>query len=155
MLNLDDPRDVGKIRESLRRLSATGVSLPPAVVAGASINALGVVRSLSAEKIPVVWLTSNPHSFVNHSRHHSCLIACKDVFYDAFVPALCELGPLFERQPVLFLTHDFQVERVSENREILCDYYRFNMPVKQTVSKLLTKDGFYELAQQSHFTVPT
>jgi D-aspartate ligase len=153
MLSLDNPQDAPRISEKLGRLSAAGVWLPPAVVAGTSINALGVVRALGAEKIPVIWLTSNPQSFVNYSRFSSCNIACKDAFSDGFIPALLKLGTLLPRKTVLFVTHDLQVEAMSACRDALSEYYLFLLPEPQTIGAMIDKGRFHDLARKSNLHV--
>jgi D-aspartate ligase len=153
MLSLDNPRDAPRIRERLRRLNATGVSLPPAVVAGTSINALGVVRALGAEGIPVIWLTSNPQSFVTYSRFSSCNIACKDAFHDDFVPAMLKLGKLLQSKAVLFVTHDLQVEAVSTRRQDLMENYLFLLPEHETIKAMINKKMFHDIASESDLRV--
>jgi D-aspartate ligase len=153
MLSLDNPQDVPRIHERLTRLNATGVSLPPAVVVGTSINALGVVRALGAERIPVIWLTSNPQSFVNYSRFSSCNIACKDAFHEGFIPALLKLGKLLQSKAVLFMTHDLQVEAASTRRQDLKDNYCFLLPEHRTIEAMINKKMFQDIAGKSDLRV--
>lgn len=147
-------QDTSALEERVRALESANQGRPLAVVAGTSINALGVVRSLGIQGIPAVWLTSNPHSFVNASRYASCLVTCEDVFYDGFVPALLKLAPSFSTPPVLFLTHDFQVKKASEAKDALSEHYRFDLPAREVVDSMLSKSGFARLALESSLPVP-
>ena len=151
MLSLNRAEDIPKIK---LRVSQLVTEPPPAVVVGDSINALGVVRSLGKEGIKVVWLTSNPHSFVNSSKYSSLNIACNDVYYEGLLPALVRLGSLFQVRPVLFLTHDFQVKYVSADRESLTQYYQFNLIPDDLVGQLISKSGFFELAKKMNLLTP-
>ncbi len=151
---LESPRDLARIRERLDALVERCEGRPLAVVAGTSINALGVVRSLGGAGIPAVWLTSNPYSFVNRSRFASCVIACRDVIYEGLLPALMTLGRACTVRPVLFLTNDFQVKQVSDARDELGHYYSFALPEKPLVDAMLSKTGFWNLAEQHGLGVP-
>ena len=152
MLSLHDPEQFVELK---KRLSAMPFQSPPAVVVGDSINALGVVRSLGKERIPVVWLTSNPHSFVNWSRFSWLNVSCNDVYYDGLTPTLIRLGSIFPTRPVMFLTHDFQVKQVSSSHDQLSPYYQFHLPPDLLVGQLLSKFGFFELAQQLNVPIPS
>ena len=152
MLSLHDPEQLFELK---KRLSAKPFLSPPAVVVGDSINALGVVRSLGKEGIPVVWLTSNPHSFVNWSRFSWLNVSCNDVYYDGLIPALMSLGSIFPTRPVIFLTHDFQVKQVSLSHDQLAPYYQFHLPPDLLVGQLISKLGFFELAQKVNLPIPS
>ena len=151
MLNLNRTEHTSLIKKSLSRL---GIGVPPAVVVGDSINALGVVRSLGKEGIPVVWLTSNPNSFVNASKYSCLMVSCHDVYYAGLNSALLTLGSLFHDRPVLFLTHDFQVKEVSAQRKTLSRFYQFHLSNDLVVTQLLSKSGFYELAKRTNLLTP-
>jgi len=138
----------------LRNLSHHHGGRSLAVVVGGSVNALGVIRSLGRDNIPVVCLTPDPNGLAGRSRFTGCVVACPEAYSPGLVPALLELGPYFEYPPVLFLTHDFQVQHVSRARLELQPHYRFDLPPSDLVDDLLSKTGFFHLARRSGLPVP-
>ena len=154
MLRLADTQSHSQIVQRLKVLEAASGGRPLVVLAGTSINALGVARSLGSEGIKVVWLTSNSNAVAHHSRFASCTIVCDDIFYEGFVPALLRLGPAFTKRPALFLTHDFQVKCVSEAREQLLGYYQFDFPARPVVNDMVSKAGFFRLGSACGLALP-
>ncbi|PMS31156.1 carboxylate--amine ligase [Paraburkholderia rhynchosiae] len=64
------------------------------------------------------------------------------------------LGKKFSQPPVLILTDEDAVHAVSENREVLSRWFRFRLPVGDTVEMLSSKARFHDFATKHHFPVP-
>lgn len=139
---------------SMRRSSAQAFATP-AVVLGAGVNGMGVVRSLGRHRVPVWLVDNNPRAPEMHTRYGRKLTA-PAMEGPLLIDRLVELG---ERRfsglrPVLFLTQEDSVRTVSEARDVVMPYYRLKLPDRRTLSDLMHKDGFYRRAQASGSPVP-
>lgn len=150
-LDLKSHRDVLKYR--LQTLF-NKAGLPPALVVGDSINALGVARSLAKERVPVILLSASPQSFVYASRAVAIGLTCTDIDSQILIAYLEDIGSLFPHKPVLFLTHDYQVLNVSLARDSLVRMYLFQLPDHGLISALISKTRFYSLATKYGLRVP-
>jgi D-aspartate ligase len=125
----------------------------PAVVVEGTLNALGVVRSLSRGRMPIYLLDNRATCPANWSRF------CRYVRVPALegrplVDALAELGRRLGCRPVLILTGDQSVNTVSEYRELLEPLYRISLPSAEIVQALADKTEFQKLAEREGFIVP-
>ncbi|WP_178392108.1 carboxylate--amine ligase [Burkholderia sp. SRS-W-2-2016] len=122
------------------------------VIVGAELNGLGVARSLARAHVPVVAVDTRTRAgtWCRHVHAHQV----KSFVGKVFVDEMIELGKRFDRPPVLILTDEDAVHAVSENREALSHWFRFRLPVDDTVKMLSSKARFHEFAQQHHFRVP-
>lgn len=127
----------------------------PAVVLGAGINGLGVVRSLARAKVSVWLLDTDERQPEMHTR------AAKPVRVHALdgetlIEDLERLGkePFGDLRPVLFLTREATVKTVSQYRDRLARFYRFTLPPVDMVTALQHKSGFQRLAEQHGAPIP-
>lgn len=127
----------------------------PAVVLGAGVNGLGVVRSLARAGVPVYLADSNLGAAEARTRYGHKL-PMPAMHGTELVAKLESLGASVfrEQRPVLILTQEESVRTVSEHRARIQPYYRFGMPPAPVMNALLTKDGFHELAQRARAPVP-
>ncbi|MFL9961633.1 carboxylate--amine ligase [Paraburkholderia sediminicola] len=133
--------------------SAYGTDQMVGVVVGAELNGLGVARSLARAHVPVIAVdtkTVRAGMWCRHVRGHFVRSFVGKVFADEMI----ELGKKFSTPPVLILTDEDAVHAVSENREVLSDWYRFRLPEDDTVKMLSSKARFHEFAQSHQFPVP-
>ena len=119
---------------------------PSAVVVGAGLNALGVIRSLAVENIPVTVVADEPGPALR-SR-----FARASRFGGDLVQHLISL-PGSDR-PALFLTQEAAVTRVSAERDRLSARYRFLLADRDLLAALMSKSGFQDLAAKHGFPVP-
>jgi predicted ATP-grasp superfamily ATP-dependent carboligase len=126
----------------------------PAVVVGGTLNALGVVRSLSlAERMPIYLLETTRLCSAACSRFVKFVrISAQDG--PDLVKDLIALGRQLGSRPVLILTSDSTVNCVSEARGELEPLYRISLPSAEMVRVLGDKVLFQELAEREGFTVP-
>ena len=127
---------------------------PPAVVVGLSITGLGIVRSLAKSGINVIGVDTGFNKPSSHTKYCK-KVTCADIdSEDKLLEALILISKKAEVKPVLFLSTDMSVLIASENREILEDYYLFNLPTKSTVQTFMHKTLFAEFARRNSFHIP-
>lgn len=125
-----------------------------AVVIGVQhVTALNTVWSLAQMDVPVLGITSHPTSPIARTRKCK-MVHCPDVNSDALIDTLVDLGPSFDGKAVLFPCSDDQVSVISEKRELLAPYYRFNLPSKEVVRMLLRKTEFASYARLHGYPIP-
>lgn len=77
---------------------------------------------------------------------------------DADAPGLLdrmlEFGHTCDNRPVIFYEADWSLQLVSEHRETLGEVFRFVVPERADVERLLSKARFRELAEQVGLPVP-
>lgn len=127
----------------------------PAIVVGAGINGLGVVRSLAERHIPAIVLDADEQQPAMKSRtaRHFKLPTMAGI---GFIHALIDLAKRrFEGQrPVLLLTQEHTVKLVSDYRDLLSTHFRFTLPQADVLQQLMHKESFHRYALQSEFPVP-
>lgn len=125
----------------------------PAVVVGGTLNALGVVRSLSAGRMPIHVLETTRHCAAAWSRHCR-FVRIPATEGEALVESLTSLAAELGCRSVLILTGDQSVDTVSAHRQRLEPLYHISLPSEQVVRTLADKTLFQALAQSAGFEVP-
>lgn len=125
----------------------------PAVVVGALLNGLGVVRSLAAAKVPTIVVDTSLRSAAMWSRGSKNHIV-KQMFGRPFVDGLSELQRKIGARPILILTDELAVDTVSEHRAELAPSYRFRLPSRAMVTTLGNKELFHRFAETHRLPVP-
>jgi predicted ATP-grasp superfamily ATP-dependent carboligase len=135
-------------------ISGRSLDGPPAVVVGIPVGGLGTVRSLARAGIEVIGVDSDLRQASARTKY--CRkIRCPDIGREEeLLDTLVRLGKESDRKPVLFLSSDTSVLIVSRNREVLRDYYSFNMPSKSVVEMLMDKTLFSEFASENGHLIP-
>ena len=125
----------------------------PAVVVGGSLNALGVIRSLSQAHMPLFVVESTRQAAACWSRY--CRFVATPTLKGApLVETLVELGRRLGSRPVLILTSDEAVDTVSSARSEVEPLYRISLPSADIVHALADKTKFQLLAEREGFRVP-
>lgn len=127
----------------------------PAVVLGAGVNGLGVVRSLAQSGVPVWLVDGDLHAPAMRTRYGRKLKA-PAMAGSSLVDWLVALGQcrFSKRRPVLFLTQEDSVRTVSEARDKLMPYYRLVLPEHRLLVELMHKEDFYRHARAAGSPVP-
>jgi D-aspartate ligase len=125
----------------------------PAVVVGGTLNALGVVRSLSRGKMPI-YLLETTRQCAGGWSSHSEYVAVAALGGRGLIDALIKLGRRLACRPVLILTSDESVSCVSERRQEIEPLFRISLPSREMVRALADKTLFQELAEREGFVVP-
>jgi predicted ATP-grasp superfamily ATP-dependent carboligase len=132
----------------------TMVDVLPAVVVGAQVNGLGVVRSLAAGRVPVITVDTALNRPAMWSRSSRRMVV-RELSGRSFVDSLLELQTRLGSRPVLILTDERAVTTVSEYRDELSAAYRFHLPSQGLVTTLDNKARFHEFAERHELPVPT
>lgn len=140
-------------RNSARALA--GAAPRGAVVIGAHVNGLGVVRSLAPLGVPVAVVSTRPFDIAHRSR---------DVAVSADLPGFHDepesLLELLEarakewRDFALFPTNDDAVTVLSRHHERLSRTFRPTVPSWDVMEPLVDKDRMHELATRVGLDVP-
>jgi predicted ATP-grasp superfamily ATP-dependent carboligase len=127
--------------------------MTPAVVVGADVNGLGVVRSLARKRVPTWLVDCRPADPTMRTRYAAKVVVAA-LGGAAVVDALIRLRARFEADPVLFLTREETVEAVSGALDRVAACYRISMPQAALMRQLTDKVGFQRLAQEHGFPIP-
>lgn len=127
----------------------------PAVVLGAGVNGLGVARSLARARVPV-WLLDSDAQRPEMRTRAAKPLKVSALQGEALIDNLVQLASAQFRdlRPVLFLTQEESVMTVSQHRERLVAHYRFSLPAREVVDRLLHKQGFQRIAEQLGAPIP-
>lgn len=125
----------------------------PAVVVGAKVNGLGVVRSLASAGVPVTVVNDNRRGAAIWSRWSKGHVV-DEIVGRPFVDALLKLQETMRSRPVLILTEELTVNTVSEHRDELSRCYRFRLPPPSMVVTLGNKELFQRFAETHALPVP-
>jgi D-aspartate ligase len=125
----------------------------PAVVVGGSLNALGVIRSLSQERMPLFVVETTRQAAACWSRYCR-FVPAPSLTGAPLVNTLVELGTRLGSRPVLILTSDEAVDTISAARSDIETLYRISLPSVEIVQALADKTKFQVLAEREGFRVP-
>lgn len=127
----------------------------PVVVVGGSLNALGVVRSLSRSPQPFSITVVETTRACPSAWSRLCRFApVKSLEGRPLIEALRALSTDPSNRPVLILTDDRAVQTVSDFRDEIVPLYRISLPSKEVVRCLLDKAAFQKFAEQNGLPVP-
>ncbi|MES1930687.1 putative ATP-grasp enzyme [Salinisphaera dokdonensis CL-ES53] len=127
----------------------------PAIVLGAGVNGLGVVRSLARAGVPVHLADPDMHSSGARTRY-AYKLRVPAVSGDALLAALDDWARsrFAGQRPVLVLTQEQTVRTISNARAHVSEHYRLSLPPTGVLDALVTKQGFYRLALDAQACVP-
>jgi len=125
----------------------------PAVVVGAGLNGLGIVRSLSQNNIPCHLIEANISDPTVRTRL-ATLHLVESISDQRLTNELLRISQNLDGRPVLFLTQEAGVRIVSESRKKLEGHYLFNLPQQSVVEELTTKSGFQLSAAKYDAPIP-
>ena len=131
-----------------------GIKDPFAIVIGLdTLNGIQTVRILARHNIPIIAIAKNP-------KHPFCLTnMCKQILFadtsrEEFIQVLNNIGPIFEKPPILFPCTDMNVYLISKNRETLMKHYHIKLPPHDIVDMLMNKTRLYKYAQANKLPIP-
>jgi D-aspartate ligase len=129
------------------------IDRPCAVVVGAALNGLGVVRSLARGGVPTIVVDTTYGRAAMWSRFARPLIVEK-LYGRKLVDGLMASQRGLDHRPVLLLADEMAVDTVSTHREELKRAYQFQIPPRDTVKALENKARFHEFAERHGLPVP-
>jgi len=122
-----------------------------AVIVGAGLNALGVIRSLA--KHSMLTLVTEKSALVSKSRYAKKIYVSSTV-NESIIDDLVTLAKQFTNKPTLYLTEEKTVEWVSLYRDRLSAHYMIDFSSHDLIAKLQSKSGFQTLAESNNSPVP-
>jgi len=126
---------------------------PCAVVVGAELNGLGVVRSLARGGVPTIAMDTTYGRAAMWSRFCRPVIVEK-LYGRKLVDGLMALQRGLDHRPALLLADEMAVHTVSTHRDELKRAYQFQIPSRETVKTLDNKARFHEFAERHGLPVP-
>src|SRR5437867_621570 len=126
-----------------------------AVVVGGDYQALGIVRSLGRQLIPVC-IIDDEHSIARFSRYTTHAVAVEDLRDERkTVETVLEIGRRLDLKGwVLYPTRDETVAAFSRHRSTLTEYFRVPTPEWETTQWIWDKRNTYRLANTLGIPTP-
>lgn len=128
-----------------------------ALILGAGINGLGLLRSLAREGIAMRIANASRYAPGMWSRYGR-KISLSSMEGRPLVEELLALAEVQHWQgksrPVLFFTNDRAVLTVSQYRDELKEAFRFRLPESPILKELMNKGGFQKLAEKANANIP-
>lgn len=123
---------------------------------GITANALGIVRSLGRRGIPVVYIDSDPGSFVRHSRYINRRLTCKKTndSESGFVSLLKDFAKRENRKMMIIPVGDEALLALSKHKDELEQFYHLPVPRYETAQKLVNKKRFYLMLKEMRLPHP-
>lgn len=118
-----------------------------AVVVGAGLNGLGIVRALGVHGVEVSVVDSNMKRPAMYSRFATRKLV-KSLSGGLFVDDLESLLQEYEQPPVLFITEEAPLMEVSRNRDRILDKCEILLPPHEILEKLMSKSGIDKLCEE-------
>ena len=126
-----------------------------AVVAGAHINGLGVIRGLAARGVPIAAVTTRPFDSAHHSRWVSETHRLPQ-FHDQpeSLVELLERNEARWRGWAVFPTNDDALTVLAKHHERLSRSYRLPLQPWEAAGPLVDKDRMHDLAEDVGLDLP-
>lgn len=129
-----------------------------AVILGADVNGLGIVRSLGKMGIRsfVVCAEKGKHDLAIFSKYcaSSYVPRKMKVCKSELICLLTEMAKVQVEKPVLYATSDYFVNFIVSNREKLKDHYLFNIPENEIVELVTNKSKINNFASNTGIHTP-
>lgn len=130
-------------------------SQPVAVVCDLHVTGMSMVRNLAMHGIPVIGIDCNPRRIGFFTRYGRKIVCPDPVSEQAGLrDFLCRIGEKMLNGGVLFPASDNFVLFISNHRDELSHFFRFALPARGVVEKLVSKRGLLEIAYQAGFPTP-
>ena len=126
---------------------------PAAIVIGANIGALSIIRSLGRRSIQTILLTTDNSDYAAKSRYCRT-VQCENFTENTILKKLQEIASSLDKKGVLFCTKDSTVLTVTAHRAELEELYHFVLPSFDVTTRLMSKQKFHEFATANGFAVP-
>lgn len=131
-----------------------GDNHPYAVLVGADdVRGLYAARSLSRHDVPLIGILKERWSPAGWSRLFGRILTA-DTDTTEVIDLLVELGPTFDRKPVLIPCFDTTVVLVARHRDRLDPWYHILQPDPWVVDMMMNKVNFYRYAIEHDLPIP-
>jgi predicted ATP-grasp superfamily ATP-dependent carboligase len=126
-----------------------------AVVVGAHVNGLGVIRALAAQRVPTVAISTRSFDVAHHSRwvreHHQLFELHQR---RESLAELLERNERHWRGFAVFPTNDDALTALAQHHDRLAGAYRLTVQPWETVADIVDKDRMHGLAKDAGLEVP-
>jgi predicted ATP-grasp superfamily ATP-dependent carboligase len=129
-------------------------SVCPAFVLGGGVNALGIIRSLGRQGIPVYLFSSGKKGLAHYSRYTRSITLSDPGSHQAIISDLFSQAQHFNDKPVLFYASDDYLEFVSKNREQLSGQFLFSIASRDSVECVSKKEKFGKFCAENNIEAP-
>ena len=116
-------------------------SNPVAVILGANLNGLGIMRNLGSRGIRTIAVDYRHYMIGLFSRYGEKQVCSKEKIIDT----LKSIGAQYRNNAILFPTGDEFLDLIMQYREDLAHYYHLPLPDNELLKKMLDKSEFYDL----------
>ena len=128
-------------------MSSSKYERPPAVVVALNnLNGLGTVRALGHMGIPVIAVVPRREVPAEHTKYCLRRIRLDLLDKESVMQAIVEIGRSLPAKSVIFPSGDFFLTVLSENRDVLEEYYYFPFAQAEKVRLISDKVAFYKFA---------
>jgi D-aspartate ligase len=141
------------VQTAARRTRRNENAMVPIVVIGDSINALGVMRGLARERMPIYLVCPTWRCAAAWSRHCR-VVRAANLTAESILQAITTISVQSGQRPVVLLGRDEDVIGISERRDDFASVCRVTLPSPETVSTLSDKALFQDFAEREGFPVP-
>jgi len=117
----------------------------PAVVFGTYETGLGVARALGKAGIHVHGMDVKKEIGFYSKFVHGQICPHPVKEEGRFIDHLVSFGKILDQKSVLFVTSDNFIPAISRNRDILQDYFQFNLPSAEILNNTVNKFNQYHL----------
>ena len=123
---------------------------------GGEMSALGVVRSLGRQGVPITLISEGHNPELESSRYIQKVVVEPEYLSDPDkgIELLRDLARQESSMPVIFPTADPDTLFLGRYLDKLEDCYKVISPPHELVEMLLDKGEFYEVAKQHDFPIP-
>jgi len=125
-----------------------------AFILGLQENGYGTLRSLAAEKVPIVGIYDNPLQSGRVSKHCKALYLGLDLPESQMCQALIGWRSTLADKPVLFATSDRFALFLARQREMLSPHFAFHWVPAEHLSLIIDKARMSGLCQQAGILSP-
>ena len=130
-------------------------TIPAVILQSSGPNAVGMVRGLARQGVPVIATDHSPNALAMNSRYPR-----KEILPDPlseserFVEELLALGRRVGSRPVLFATHDEAIAAIAAREDEVRDMFRVPWSTWDTMQITIDKSGQHDAAKKIGFPVP-
>lgn len=125
-------------------------SNPVAVVLGANLNGLGIMRNLGSRGIRTIAVDYRRYMIGLFSKYGEKKVSSKEKIIDT----LKSIGAQYRNNAILFPTGDEFLDLIMQYREDLARYYHLPLPENKLLKKMLDKSEFYDLMKSLDSDIP-
>lgn len=126
---------------------------PIPVILGSYVNAIGLIRSFAAKKVPTICIDhkKNLAGYSKFTKFEFCPSPVNDT--EKFINYLVNLGKALPFKGVLFATNDEWLIPISKRRSILKKYFLFPMSDWPVIEKAMDKQKMYKIANEAKIPI--